>query len=146
MLHIKNPLGRDRQGKNQPIKKQIRRGAQGTLSLILQRNVGKITSSRQGYFECAAWLLSQEQRHRSVTTKKSGCTEVACVASVFVRFRSKEQGVRVKDREKNWLPLPPLSLLRNQTKTPATQASTEAVSSNIATFLVLLRPWLDVSS
>ena len=63
-LHIKNPLDRDRQGKNQPIQNQIRGGAQGTLSLILQRNGGKITCPRRGHFECAAWLLSQEQRHR----------------------------------------------------------------------------------
>ena len=36
-----NPLGRDRQEKNQPIENQIRRGTQGTLSLILQRSGGK---------------------------------------------------------------------------------------------------------
>ena len=36
-----NPLGRDRQEKNQPIENQIRRGTQGTLSLLSQRSGGK---------------------------------------------------------------------------------------------------------
>ena len=59
---------------------------------------------------------------------------VACVASVSVRFRSRERGTRVKDRAKNgvfifWhlfhklrIPFLGLSLLRNQTETLATQA------------------------
>ena len=70
--------------------------------------------------------------------------QLACVASVSVRFRRKERGMRVKDREKSGAskrPLPPLSLFgsrfisravktesplpwlpRNQTETLATQA------------------------
>ena len=64
---------------------------------------------------------------------------VACVASVSVRFRSKERGTRVKGRAKNGvseralvsflarpkprIPFLGLSLLRNQTETLATQAS-----------------------
>ena len=68
---------------------------------------------------------------------------VACVASVSVRFRSKERGTRVKDRAKNGaskragsflaiasflarpnpkIPFLGLSLFRNQTETLATQA------------------------
>ena len=68
---------------------------------------------------------------------------VACVASVSVRFRSKERGTRVKDRAKNGeksphfhslalvtylarpkprIPFLGLSMLRNQTETLATQA------------------------
>ena len=73
---------------------------------------------------------------------------LACVASVSVRFRSKERGTRVKDRAKNGvskragrgyfhflalvsflarpkprIPFLGLSLLRNQTETLATQAT-----------------------
>ena len=54
---------------------------------------------------------------------------LACVASVSVRFKSKERGTRVKDRAKNGaskkpkVPFRGLSLLRNQTETLATQAS-----------------------
>ena len=65
---------------------------------------------------------------------------IACVASVSVRFRSKERGTRVKDRAKNghfhflalvsflaWpkprIPFLGLSMLRNQTETLATQAT-----------------------
>ena len=62
--------------------------------------------------------------------------KLACVASVSVRFRSKERGTRVKDRAKNgvsWLlfhfsrgnpriPFLGLSLLRNQTETLPSQA------------------------
>ena len=59
---------------------------------------------------------------------------VACVASVSVRFRSKERGTRVKDRAKNGsrlishaikpkIPFHGLFLLRNQTETLATQAN-----------------------
>ena len=55
---------------------------------------------------------------------------VACVASVSVRFRSKERGTRVKDRAKNGASSrfisraakTGLSFLRNQTETLATQA------------------------
>ena len=57
---------------------------------------------------------------------------LACVASVSVWFRSKERGTRVKDlakigvsflaRSKPRIPFLGLSLLRNQTKTLATQA------------------------
>ena len=63
---------------------------------------------------------------------------VFCVASVSVRFRSKERGTRVKDRAKNGaseralvpflarpkpkIPFLGLSLLRNQTEALATQA------------------------
>ena len=69
---------------------------------------------------------------------KTVATCIACVASVSVRFRSKERGRRVKDRAKNGaskralvsllarpkpiIPFPGLSLLRNQTDTLATQA------------------------
>ena len=42
------------------------------------------------------------------------CLKVACVASVSVRFRSKERGTGVKDRATKW---------RNLTETLATQAS-----------------------
>ena len=57
---------------------------------------------------------------------------IACVASVSVRFRSKERGTRVKDRAKNGAFLAGskpkvaflgLALLRNQTETLATQAT-----------------------
>ena len=66
---------------------------------------------------------------------------VACVASASVQFRSKEQGMRVKDRTKNGakngflvlvpffarlkpkIPFVGLSLLRNQTETLAMQAN-----------------------
>ena len=49
---------------------------------------------------------------------------LACVASVSVRFRSKEQGTRVKDRAvKTEDPLPLSFLLRNQMETLATQAN-----------------------
>ena len=55
---------------------------------------------------------------------------VACVASVSVRFRSKERGTRVKMalvsflvRPKPRIPFLGLSLLRNQTKTLSTQAT-----------------------
>ena len=59
---------------------------------------------------------------------------LACVASVSVRFRSKERGTRVKVREKNGsrlishaikpkIPFHGLFLLRNQTETLATQAT-----------------------
>ena len=69
---------------------------------------------------------------------------VACVASVSVRFRRKEQGMRVKDREKSGaskralvsflarskpkVPFLGISLLRNQTETLATQAREREVS------------------
>ena len=36
---------------------QIRRGSQGTLSLILQKSGGKNTGPRRGDFQNAAWLL-----------------------------------------------------------------------------------------
>ena len=67
---------------------------------------------------------------------------LACVASVSVRFRRKERGTRVKDREKSGasifhflalvsflarskpkVPFLGISLLRNQTETLATQAN-----------------------
>ena len=55
---------------------------------------------------------------------------IACVASVSLRFRSKERGTRVKDRAKNGVSKRAgrilflgLSLLRNQTETLATQAN-----------------------
>ena len=55
---------------------------------------------------------------------------VACVASVSVRFRSKERETRVKMalvsflvRPKPRIPFLGLSLLRNQTKTLSTQAT-----------------------
>ena len=55
---------------------------------------------------------------------------VACVASVSVRFRSKERGTRVKialvsflARPKPRIPFLGLSLLRNQAKTLSTQAT-----------------------
>ena len=55
---------------------------------------------------------------------------VACVASVSVRFRSKERGTRVKMalvsflvRPKPRIPFLGLSLLRNQTKTLSTHAT-----------------------
>ena len=51
-------------GENQPILNQIRKGTQGALSLILQRCGGKNTAPHRGDLERAAWLLSQEQRHR----------------------------------------------------------------------------------
>ena len=38
---------------------QIRRGAQGTLSLILQKSGGKNTGPRRGDFQNAAWLLTK---------------------------------------------------------------------------------------
>ena len=61
--------------------------------------------------------------------------DLACVASVSVRFRSKERGTRVKDRAKNGASKIAgrgyfsrgqnlgVSLLRNQTETLATQVS-----------------------
>ena len=75
-------------------------------------------------------------------------SHLACVASVSVRFRRKERGTRVKDREKSGAsgsrfisravktesPLPRsfsgLSLLRNQTETLATQAISHHMYSN----------------
>ena len=65
----------------------------------------------------------------------SFCAAVACVASVSVRFPSKERGTIVKDRAKNqkWclkkvqpkpkIPFLGLILLRNHTETFVTQAS-----------------------
>ena len=88
------------------------------------------------------------------------CSQLACVASVSMRFRSKERGTRVEDRTKNGvskqragrgfpsfpspsphfhflvllsflarpkprIPFLGLSLLRNQRKTFATQASSQ---------------------
>ena len=38
---------------------QIRRGAQGTLSLILQKSGGKNAGPRRGDFQNAAWLLTK---------------------------------------------------------------------------------------
>ena len=54
---------------------------------------------------------------------------VACVASVSVRFRSKEQGTRAKNRAKNGATKTenPVLGLRNQTETLATQASNREV-------------------
>ena len=67
---------------------------------------------------------------------------IACVASVSVRFRSKERGARVKDRAKNGvstflarpnprIPFLGLSLLRNQTETLATQAKYMSINKMI---------------
>ena len=83
---------------------------------------------------------------------------LACVASVSVRFRSKERGTRVKDRAKNGvskragrgyfhflalvsflarpkprIPFLGLSLLRNQTETLATQADDYLVETKLST-------------
>ena len=73
-------------------------------------------------------LVSQTSFRRETS---GGVAKLACVASVSVRFRSKERGTRVKDRAKNgaskragrgWgrkegnflhLPLPPLSFFRS---------------------------------
>ena len=70
------------------------------------------------------------------STVPSGSLDLACVASVSVRFRSKEQGTRVKDRTKmgqvkaffgshfiSRAAKTGLSLPRNQMETLATQAS-----------------------
>ena len=65
---------------------------------------------------------------------------LACVASVSVRFRSKERGTRVKDRATNGsrfisrpvkpkIPFLGLSLLRNLTETLATQATSIPVNN-----------------
>ena len=43
------------------------------------------------------WLISD---HVTLSCKGHNQVRVACVASVSVRFRSKERGTRVKDREK----------------------------------------------
>ena len=43
------------------------------------------------------WLISD---HVTLSRKGHNQVRVACVASVSVRFRSKERGTRVKDREK----------------------------------------------
>ena len=56
--------------------------------------------------------------------------QLACVASVSVRFRRKERGTRVKNRTekgaaKTENPVLGLSLIRNQTETLATQANHE---------------------
>ena len=53
---------------------------------------------------------------------------LACVASVSVRFRSKERGTKVKmaqakERPKPRIPFLGLSFLRNQTETIATRAT-----------------------
>ena len=53
---------------------------------------------------------------------------LACVASVSVRFRSKERGTKVKmaqakERPKPRIPFLGLPFLRNQTETIATQAT-----------------------
>ena len=52
-------------------------------------------------------------------------SSIACVASVSVRFRSKERGTRVKDRPKNGIL--GLSLLQNQMETLATQANSSTL-------------------
>ena len=64
---------------------------------------------------------------------------IACVASVYVQFRSKERGTGVKDRATNgalflaWskpkIPILGLSVLRNLTETLATQARMTTVIS-----------------
>ena len=40
-------------------------------------------------------------RNRYVSNGSDGLHRIACVASVSLRFRRKERGTRVKDREKN---------------------------------------------
>ena len=81
-------------------------------------------------------VLNTRTKHNTVRF------DLACVASVSLRCRSKERGTRVKDRTKNGaskragmalvsflarpkprIPFLGLSLLRNQTETLATQAS-----------------------
>ena len=67
--------------------------------------------------------------------------QLACVRSVSVRFRSKEEGTRVKDRAKNGgqnRESRPFLGLRNQTETLATQATWQPHSN--AEFFVLFSP------
>ena len=88
------------------------------------------------YVQFSAFLLKKStprSKGRSVATQippSYAPVLVACVASVSVRFRSKEQGTRVKMalvsflvRPKPRIPFLGLSLLRNQTKTLSTQAT-----------------------
>ena len=82
----------------------------------------------------AGWLGSRDLGFSDRDPLKRAGNFVACVASVSVRFRSKERGTRVKDRAKNGsrlishaikpkIPFHGLFLLRNQTETLATQAT-----------------------
>ena len=91
--------------------------------------------------DCLESVFKAFRRKRSLGTVDfpRGSSGVACVASVSVRFRRKERGTRVKDREKSGaskralvsflarskpkVPFLSISLLRNQTETLATQAS-----------------------
>ena len=77
-------------------------------------------------------------------TQRNSSSDPACVASVSVQFRRKERGTRVKDREKSgaskragrgWVyhKSPCISLLRNQTETLATQA-TSWLRQTLSTF------------
>ena len=88
------------------------------------------------YVQFSTFLLKKStprSKGRSVATQippSYAPVLVACVASVSVRFRSKERGTRVKMalvsflvRPKPRIPFLGLSLLRNQTKTLSTQAT-----------------------
>ena len=140
--------------------------------------------------KCCAWLITDLQcsslRGRRLKGKGKGVLgagetpeareeggretparrPLACVASVSVRFGSKERGTRVKHRAKNGLskiagrgfhflalvsflarpnpriPFPGLSLLRNQTETLATQARRPLFFSFLTSTRRMLKSWL----
>ena len=107
----------------------------------------KYTATSQGVFTTCnhEWwegVYGRSNLPQKSSTVPSGSLDLACVASVSVRFRSKEQGTRVKDRTKmgqvkaffgshiSRSAKTGLSLLRNQVETLATHASLDPPIKN----------------
>ena len=57
----------------------------------------------ENYFIAKARKWSTTRITSIIAENKTTCSSLASVASVSVRFRSKERGTRVKDRAKKWL-------------------------------------------
>ena len=61
-LHVQNPLGRDEQGKNQPMRNRPKpdsQGSPGNTFAHLQKRGWKNPGPRRRDFQSAAWLLTQ---------------------------------------------------------------------------------------
>ena len=88
-----NPLGRDRQEKNQPIENQIRRGTQGTLSLLSQRRGGK----KHGF--CVEGILNVRRVYEV-------CILNSCLLTFFKPFyRSYDKSYETIQVLTIWLPV-----------------------------------------
>ena len=72
-MHVQNLLGRDGQGKDQPIQNRPKpdsQGCPGNTFAHLQKSGGKNTGPRRGDFQSAAWLLTQGMKARTNVTEK----------------------------------------------------------------------------